>query len=85
MMVNASLAVALGAPNLGHLTRAVACAVKTTMVSAVATATEPKMGHRCFHVLTRKRASSSLTPHIWNCIRTPSYNETSPAGLSMSR
>jgi hypothetical protein len=37
----AGLAVPSNAPNPVHLARAVACAVKSTVVSAVATATEP--------------------------------------------
>jgi len=46
-----------------------ACDVSVTVVSAVATATEPYSGQRRFQVSTSPSACSACTPHISKCTR----------------
>src|SRR5215470_16895342 len=52
-----------------YLPRASTCDVSVTVVSAVATATEPYSGQRRFQVSTSPSACSACTPHISKCTR----------------
>ena len=52
-----------------YLPRASTCDASVTVVSAVATATEPYSGQRRFQVSTSPSACSACTPHISKCTR----------------
>src|SRR5437763_14313759 len=67
-----------GRGTLSYLPRASTCDASVTVVSAVATATEPYSGQRRFQVSPNPSACSACTPHISNCTRMAQETVLSP-------